>query len=64
VLASDGIRAGVTGVTAVARRPIVLGVFARVFVCLMAPNDTARTSPQQTVVTRKVTRQPADRGTL
>jgi hypothetical protein len=42
----------------------VLGAFARVFVCLVAPNDTARTRPQQTVVTRKVTRHPADRGTL
>jgi hypothetical protein len=64
VLVRDGIRAGVTRVTAVARCLTLLGAFTRVLVCLVAPNDTARTSPQQTVMTRKVTRDPADRGTL
>jgi hypothetical protein len=38
----------------------VLGAFARVFVCLVAPNDTARTRPQQTVVTRKVVNPAAE----
>jgi hypothetical protein len=64
VLVRGGGRAVVTAVTAVRRCPVRLGAFARALVCLVMPNDTSRTSAQQTVVTRKVTRYPADRCTL
>jgi hypothetical protein len=38
----------------VVRCPVLLGAFTRALVCLVAPNDAACASPQQTVVTRKV----------
>jgi hypothetical protein len=57
-VAKGGSRAGVAGLTAAASRSVLLGTFTRVLVCLVAPNDTACTSPQQTVVTRKVPATP------
>jgi hypothetical protein len=56
--ARSGSRAGVAGLNAVARCPVLLDAFTRVFVCLVAPNDTACTSPQQTVMTGEVPRHP------